>query len=140
VNEIDNAKSTIRCQVYYFTSKTIASALRRAHDRGVSVVVVLDKSQVSSMYSVADYLHNSGIPVWIDRAHKIAHNKVMIADDQVVVTGSFNWTKAAENDNAENLLILREQSIVDKYLNNFAEHLSHSEKYGGHSQTYKPKK
>jgi hypothetical protein len=136
--EIDDAQSTIRCQLYYFTSKTLASALRRAHDRGVTVVVILDKSQMTSLYSVADYLHNSGIPVWIDRAHKIAHNKLMIVDDATVVTGSFNWTKAAEEDHAENLLILREPSIVSEYLDNFATHLSHSARYTGHTSIYAP--
>lgn len=56
----------------------------------------------------------------------------MIIDQSVVVTGSFNFTKAAEEKNAENLLVIKgDPVLVKKYLANFQEHLGHSEKYEG---------
>ncbi|HTR44450.1 MAG TPA: phospholipase D-like domain-containing protein, partial [Thermodesulfovibrionales bacterium] len=58
-------------------------------------------------YSAADFTFNMGIPTYIDAQHAIAHNKVMIIDKETVITGSFNFTKAAEERNAENLLILK---------------------------------
>jgi hypothetical protein len=67
---------------------------------------VLDKSNETGKHSGATYLVNKGVPVWIDSKHAIAHNKVMIIDGANVITGSFNFTKAAEKSNAENLVII----------------------------------
>jgi phosphatidylserine/phosphatidylglycerophosphate/cardiolipin synthase-like enzyme len=56
----------------------------------------------------------------------------MIIDRAVLNKGSFNFTKAAEEKNAENLLVIRgDPELVKKYLANFEEHLGHSEKYEG---------
>ena len=67
-----------------------------AHKRGVHVEVILDKSDKSQKYSAADFTHNMGIPTYIDAQHAIAHDKIMIIDKETVITGSFNFTKAAE--------------------------------------------
>ena len=56
-------------------------------------------------------LANSGIPTYIDDKHAIAHNKIMVIDRQTIITGSFNFTKAAEEKNAENLLILKSSEL-----------------------------
>jgi len=64
--------------------------------------------------------------------HKIAHNKIMIIDRNTLVTGSFNFTKSAEESNAENLLILKgNKPLVDRYIENFNGHKAHSEGYVG---------
>jgi phosphatidylserine/phosphatidylglycerophosphate/cardiolipin synthase-like enzyme len=67
----------------------------------------------------------------IDDRHAIAHNKVMIIDREIVITGSFNFTKAAEEKNAENLLIIRNKDLAKVYTENWFEHKEHSEKYEG---------
>ena len=101
------AKASVLVQAYSFTSAPIAKALLAAHKRGVQVQVILDKSQKSEKYSEADFLVNVGIPTKIDAKHAIAHNKIMIIDGQTVISGSFNFTTAAEEHNAENLLVIR---------------------------------
>lgn len=93
-----------------------------AHKRGVNVSVVLDKSQRSQKYSSADFTAHAGIPTFIDPAHAIAHNKVMVLDKETVITGSFNFTKAAEEKNAENLLILRSKDLAQGYFENWKKH------------------
>jgi phosphatidylserine/phosphatidylglycerophosphate/cardiolipin synthase-like enzyme len=103
VQEINNAKKTILVQAYSFTSAPIAKALVEAHKRGVDVRVILDKCQRTEKYSSADFLLHAGIPTLIDAKHSIAHNKIMVIDGQTVLTGSFNFTKAAEEHNAKNL-------------------------------------
>ena len=129
-HEIGNARSEILIQAYSFTSTPIAKALLDASKRGVRVVVVLDRSQKTQKYSGATFLAHAGIPVFIDDKHAIAHNKIIIIDRQTLITGSFNFSKAAEEKNAENLLALKGNSpLVDRYVNNFAEHKSHSEPY-----------
>ncbi len=90
VREIGAARQSIEVQAYSFTSAPIARALAEAKERGVHIQVILDKSNRTARYSGADYLIHHGIPTRIDAAHAIAHNKVMIIDDAVVLTGSFN--------------------------------------------------
>jgi len=119
----------VRVQAYSFTSAPIAKALVDAHKRGVSVEVILDRSQRTEKYSGATFLANSRIPVYIESAHAIAHNKVMIIDGQTVITGPFNFTKAAEERNAENLLVLRSKELAKIYTENWEKHREHSEPY-----------
>jgi phosphatidylserine/phosphatidylglycerophosphate/cardiolipin synthase-like enzyme len=129
IKQIDDAKSKILIQAYSFTSTPIAKALLEAHKRGVKVEAILDKSQKTQNYSSATFLANSRIPTFIDSVHAIAHNKVMIIDGKIVITGSFNFTKAAESKNAENLLILQSPELAKLYTENWNRHLDHSEPY-----------
>jgi len=129
--ELNKAKNTILVQAYSFTSAPIAKALLNAHKRGVKVEVILDKSQRTDEYSSATFLFNAGISVKIDSQHAIAHNKVMIIDGETVITGSFNFTKAAEENNAENLLVIHDKKLAEQYTKNWQEHERHSEVYAG---------
>jgi phosphatidylserine/phosphatidylglycerophosphate/cardiolipin synthase-like enzyme len=129
VKSLNDAKSNILVQAYSFTSAPIAKALVDASRRGVRVSVILDKSQRSEKYSSADFVSNAGISTRIDAAHAIAHNKVMVIDNQRVITGSFNFTKAAEEKNAENLLVIDDPSVASRYAANFQSHAAHSGVY-----------
>jgi phosphatidylserine/phosphatidylglycerophosphate/cardiolipin synthase-like enzyme len=131
IRELNKAKSTVQVQAYSFTSAPIAKALLNAHKRGIEVEVILDKSQRTDQYSSATFLFNVGIPVKIDAQHAIAHNKVMVIDGETVITGSFNFTKAAEESNAENLLVIYDRKLAEKYTKNWQEHAQHSEVYEG---------
>jgi len=95
------------------------------------VGVILDKSQRTDQYSSATFLFNAGIPTKIDAQHAIAHNKVMIIGGATVITGSFNFTKAAEENNAENLLVIHDRKLAERYIKNWQEHERHSEVYEG---------
>ena len=129
VDKIGNAKSEILVQAYSFTSAPIAKALVDAHKRGVLVEAILDKSQETAKYSSATFLANMRIPTDIDRKHTIAHNKIIIIDKETVITGSFNFTKAAQEKNAENILIIRSRELAGYYLANWYKHKEHSEVY-----------
>lgn len=131
VNELRSARQSILVQAYSFTSAPIAGALVEAARRGVLVEVVLDKSNRTGKYSSADFVAHAGIPTWIDDRHAIAHNKVIIIDEATVITGSFNFTKAAEESNAENLLVLRSTELASRYAQQFLEHRRHSVSYAG---------
>jgi phosphatidylserine/phosphatidylglycerophosphate/cardiolipin synthase-like enzyme len=128
---LNRARSTILVQAYTFTSAPIAKALLNAHKRGVKVEVILDKSQRTDRYSSATFFYNSGIPVKIDAQHAIAHNKVMVIDGETVITGSFNFTRAAEENNAENLLIIHDEKLALLYTKNWQKHAQHSEVFAG---------
>jgi len=126
IHSLDDAKEVILVQAYSFTPVPIAEAVIRAHKRGVKVRVLLDKSQRGQKYSAVDFLISAGIPTLIDAAHAIAHNKVTIIDNETVVTGSFNFTKAAEERNAENLLIICSKELAARYCSNWFIHQKHS--------------
>jgi len=128
IHEIEQAKTEILVQAYSFTSAPIAKALVAAHKRGVKITAILDKSQRSERYTSATFLKNAGIPTYIDDRHAISHNKIMIIDRAIVITGSFNFTKAAEEKNAENLLIISSKELTKPYIENFQKHLEHSER------------
>jgi phosphatidylserine/phosphatidylglycerophosphate/cardiolipin synthase-like enzyme len=129
VRELERAKTHVYVQAYSFTSAPIARALLDAHKRGVDVEVILDKSNKTARYSSADLIEHAGIPTFIDAAHAIAHNKIMIIDESTVLTGSFNFTTAAERHNAENLLVMHDPSLAAKYHSNWQVHRDHSQAY-----------
>ena len=110
VNAIGAARSGIRVQAYGFTSVRIIGALAAAKRRGVVVETILDKTNLrqssGAMYTGATYLVHADIPVWIDARPAIAHNKVIIIDQHLVIGGSANYTNAAETRNAENVLFI----------------------------------
>ena len=93
--------------------------------------VILDKSQRREKYTEADFLAHAGILTKIDAAHSIARTKVMVVDRETVITGSFNFTRAAEEKNAENLLVIRDKNLAGRYTKNWQEHARHSEVNAG---------
>jgi phosphatidylserine/phosphatidylglycerophosphate/cardiolipin synthase-like enzyme len=131
VREVGKARKTVWVQAYSFTSAPIARALVEASRRGVKVRVILDRSQRSERYTAADFLVHAGIPVYIDARHAIAHDKVIVIDGRTVLTGSFNFTKSAEENNSENLLVLREPGLASRYADHWRSHLAHSRRYRG---------
>ena len=136
VNEINRAQQTILVQAYSFTSAPIAKALAEARQRGLRIIVVLDKSNLTGQYTAADFVHNASIETYIDKQHAIAHNKIMLIDNRTIITGSFNFTKQAESSNAENMLVIRDNpQLFARYVANFQHHLEHSEPYTGRVQT-----
>jgi phosphatidylserine/phosphatidylglycerophosphate/cardiolipin synthase-like enzyme len=129
VKEISEAKSEVLVQAYSFTSTPNAKSLLEAHKRGVKVEAILDKSQRKAKYTSATFLANSRIPTFIDDAHAIAHNKIIIIDGTTLITGSFNFAKATEEKNAENLLIIKSPYLSKLYIENCKQHKEHSEPY-----------
>jgi phosphatidylserine/phosphatidylglycerophosphate/cardiolipin synthase-like enzyme len=130
VDQITRATKSIKVLSYTFTSHPIGDALIEARHRGVDVTVVADKSEEKDAHSEIEALARSGIPVYIDSQHAIAHNKVMVIDDKTVISGSFNFTKAAEFENADNLLVIQSHpAIAAAYADNFAHHLGHSDRF-----------
>lgn len=109
VHVIEGAKESILVAAYSFTSKPIAQALLAAHKRGVRVLVVADKKSNGgkSRYSAATFLANQSVPVRLNGSYAIFHHKFMVIDGATLQTGSFNYSAAANNKNAENVLVLR---------------------------------
>jgi phosphatidylserine/phosphatidylglycerophosphate/cardiolipin synthase-like enzyme len=125
VKAIDASEREVLVQAYGFTHNAMAQALVRAHQRGVKVRVLLDqKSQTTNRY-VIGVLTDAEMAVRQDGNHAIAHNKLMVIDGTIVITGSFNFTNSAETRNAENVLILKSTDLAETYRLQWQNHWAH---------------
>ncbi len=128
---LDGARQDIRAALYFFTNRTLAAAILRAHKRGVKIQVVIDGNNESD-YSKGYYLRQRGVDVRYARGlpkqsrkskkskyrvkkFGLMHHKFMIVDDKFVATGSYNWTASAEKWNRENLLVIKSSTLARKY-------------------------
>ena len=128
VSQINQARRNIDVEAYLITAKQVVDALQSAQNRGVKVRIILDKNNPGGIYTVAAYLSKTTLPVWRDGRHKDHHNKVMLIDGRIIITGSFNFTDPSEDQNAENLLILRDKpTLFAAYEADFDKHLAHSD-------------
>lgn len=112
---IAEAKESILVLAYSFTSRPLAEALIQAAGRGVRVSAILDRGQRRAKGGQGQALADGGAQVFVDTEHAIAHNKVLIIDDRLVSTGSFNFTQAAEQKNAENVVLLDAPEVARLY-------------------------
>ncbi len=129
LKEIAQAKKEILIMAYAFGSLPMARALVGAHQKGVRVELLLDKSERQEGYTPAAMLSGAGIPVWFNGVHAVMNSRVVIIDEQTVITGSHNFNMASETMNAENLLIVQSGDLARKYRENWIKHRQHSEKF-----------
>jgi phosphatidylserine/phosphatidylglycerophosphate/cardiolipin synthase-like enzyme len=121
IKKIKSATDTIDIAMYYFTSVPIAEALAKAEKRGVEVRMYLDKSQRKGKWSKSSYLAKNGVEIRYKKGNGLMHHKFAVIDEKVLITGSYNWTKAAEGRNDENLLVIYDEKVVKRYLCKFKE-------------------
>ena len=119
IQKINSAKKEILLQAFAFTSKPLAQALLRAVNRGVVIKVLSDKGQYHKKYSVLPLLKSSSVPIYFDKQPSYAHNKVMIIDGILTITGSYNWTYSAQHRNSENLVFIESSEVAERYSQNF---------------------
>lgn len=119
------ARRTVDMQAYLFTDRRIARALIGALKRGVEVQVIGDAGQYRSggLRWLAS-LHRAGARIFLDQGVAAAHNKIVIVDagaaSAAVVTGSYNFTHAAQDRNAENVVVLTgNPRVTDRFAANF---------------------
>lgn len=137
LDTLSRARNSVRVQAYLLTNRSITRALISAHRRGVQVEVLADRDRVYDRRagSRIPELHAAGVPVWLEVDFGHAHNKVMVIDagrpDCAVVTGSFNFTTAAQRSNAENVLVLRRHAgLCAAYAENWRRHRIRAIPYG----------
>ncbi|HEY3398899.1 MAG TPA: phospholipase D family protein [Armatimonadota bacterium] len=118
---LGSVRSSAVVAMYTFTDHDLAAALIAAQRRGAAVSVYLDRSQAAQKVSVARELVQAGVPVRISSNRHIMHNKFAVLDGATVITGSYNWTHAASQDNDENLLVMHRADMAQSYTRRFTE-------------------
>ena len=132
VAAIAQARQDIHVEAYLFTSHKLANALIRAKRRGVAVAIIVDREQLEKGGAPgASELAAAGIAVYVDGEHAAAHNKIIVIDAAgtapVLVTGSYNFTIAAQTRNPENVLVIRgNRELAAVYRANWEHHREHS--------------
>lgn len=122
IKAIESATESIYVMAYYITQPPIADALIKAHNAGIKVEIVMDRSQLGSPYSALPTLYRAGVPCFIDKKGiRLQHNKLMIIDGKLLLTGSYNWTRSAEIRNAENLMFIEKNlALLQRYKDYYA--------------------
>ena len=135
IKSIDDSKEFINIAMYTFTDREIAQAIIRAKDRGVNIKIYLDRSQVNAKYSKSRYFINNGIKdIRISSNSYIMHNKFAVIDNKIIITGSYNWTASAGERNDENLLVIDDKNIIEKYQNQFNNLWNNKYSPGGYNE------
>jgi hypothetical protein len=123
---IGRANVSINILIYSFTLDSVGDALIVAHNRGVEVQVVFEESQITT-YSEYQKLKAAGISVRNDTNSDLMHDKVMVVDGYIVITGSFNWSENAEENNNENLIEVKSTFYGSIYESEFVKIWNQSE-------------
>jgi len=120
IKSIQTAKKSIYMHAYSFTNNEIADALIKSNKRGIKVIVYIDKGREKEKFSKTQKLRAHKVPIIVQDKFKkgIAHNKIMIIDDDLIITGSFNWSQNALR-NEENVNFIKSKEVTDIYKNNW---------------------
>lgn len=116
IHRIRESSEGINFMAFVFTSVPIAEAMAERLSSGVSVRGVLERRNAGSPHSRRNFLEKHGAQIFLDNNPHTMHHKVIIIDTHTVITGSYNFTAAAETRNDENLLIIHSSGIARLFL------------------------
>lgn len=118
---INGAKSTLDVAVFQLSKEDITTAIIDAHKRGVVVRVISDRSEYEAGTNAAQFtrLHQAGVPLKINTHRGKMHLKLSISDQELVTTGSFNYTVSAVTRNNEVLLLIRDPEMARSWTAEF---------------------
>lgn len=119
LDRLNNAQHRIRFLAFSYTSDPIADAMIAKHRAGVQVQGVFENRNAGGTGAEYDRLKDAGIDVLVDGNCYTMHHKVIIVDDATVITGSYNFTRRAEETNDENLVILDNPSLAAQFVEEF---------------------
>jgi len=119
IKSINQAEAFINIAMYIFTDRDIALPLVKAQERGVKVRLYLDQEQTVYLYSQSRFLVQKGINTRISSNNYIMHNKFVIIDNCILLTGSYNWTFSANHRNDENLMVIDDPDVISRFQNYF---------------------
>ncbi|MCP4134342.1 MAG: hypothetical protein GY754_25430 [bacterium] len=119
ISRIEKARKSIRFMAFSFTSKKISETIIKKHKQGIPVYGIFETRGAKSKYAEYVKMLIEGLPVKLDKNRYTMHHKVIIIDDEQVITGSFNFSKNANLKNDENTIIIKNRSIAEKYVQEF---------------------
>lgn len=115
----DRAQVSIHALIYSFTLGNVRDALIHAKNRGVDVSIVMDKDNIDAPGSAYHALRSAGINIRIDSNRALMHDKFVVIDNHVIITGSYNWTSTANEENNENMIVIDNSTWARAYEEQF---------------------
>jgi len=119
LDELENSQKSIYFMIFSFTDSYIADKLIEKNNLGLDVRGIVEAKRITMEYEQYNPLFENNVLVKKDKNNYTLHHKVFIIDNQTVITGSYNPTKAADEKNDENILIINDKDVVQKYLDEF---------------------
>ncbi|CAL1687022.1 unnamed protein product [Lasius platythorax] len=119
IDYLDSATDTLDICMYFLTCSSLVKAITKAHKRGVVVRIVLDESMAQHDRSQVMWFYKEGIKPKYKQLDVLMHHKFVIIDNNILITGSTNWTMAAFFGNFENLMVTNESRLVKPFINEF---------------------
>jgi phosphatidylserine/phosphatidylglycerophosphate/cardiolipin synthase-like enzyme len=116
---IRNARHSVKICVFTISENVITREIISAKKRGVSVTIITDNDKLNDKGSDIRWLADEGVKIRIDESSSHMHHKFCVVDKEILLTGSYNWTKSAADRNQENLLVTEDPKMVKAYLNEF---------------------
>ena len=116
---LNDAQVSIRFLAFSFTDYPMAQAMVTRAQNGVDVQGVFETFGSNSPRSELKTLWCAGLPVRQDGNDSFLHDKVIIIDNSIVVTGSLNFSSSADEDNEENVIIIDNPGIAALYLEEY---------------------
>lgn len=117
---LNDAEKSIRFMAFSFTTDEFGEAIRYQAENGLTVAGVMEEQQVNSNIGTEyDFFKQAGLDVFLDGNEGQMHHKTMIVDGQIVITGSYNFSRSAEIRNDENVIIFYNEKIADFFLGEF---------------------
>lgn len=120
---LGEAEHSIQAALYRFNLPRLWAALDAAGKRGVRVRLVLDRNKFAESHSARELFSNGSLPFRLSSGRPGAagkmHHKFVVIDGKTVLTGSYNWTIESEEQNFENLAVLRDSRTVALYQREF---------------------
>ncbi|WP_026884357.1 phospholipase D-like domain-containing protein [Clostridium akagii] len=121
INVINSSRSSLDLAIYDITKEDIVKAVLYAKKRGIQVRVITDKveSNTKSESGVLEIFKENGIQVKVNSHSGLMHMKVTIVDNNIVTTGSYNYTAQASTKNDEVLVVLKDSSSAKDFEDQF---------------------
>jgi len=114
-----SARVSIDISVFTISDDRLAEAINTAHQRGILVRIITDNDKANDIGSDIYFLIDQGIDIRMDKTDNHMHHKFAVIDKNILVNGSFNWTRSATDYNQENILVTDEIKLVSAYLEEF---------------------
>ncbi|CAK9817636.1 Mitochondrial cardiolipin hydrolase [Anthophora quadrimaculata] len=116
---INRAKRNLDVCMYTLTCQLLLNAIVNAHKRGVLVRIIMDHRMACNQEMQIGLFYNNGVPIRLDDLGVLMHHKFAVVDNDIVITGSVNWTMSGFFGNFEHLLVTNHCVLVQPFVNEF---------------------
>ena len=118
---IGEARESLDICIFTITDNRITQKLEEAHARKIRIRIISDDDKSKDLGSDLDHLRRAGINCRFDRTTAHMHHKFAVADNDLLLTGSYNWTRSAATENDENIIVTNNRKLVNSFQSKFDE-------------------